>query len=112
MQPVVHIQQDQLDKAILAWTHELAPHGVFTTDSNLTITSWNQWLERHSSLPASQVVGRALFDIIPSLPERRLEQYFRDALNGEAKIVSTALHKYLLPMPPPDRAIGFSHMQQ
>src|SRR5678815_5077255 len=55
---------------------------------------------------------RDSFDIIPSLPERRLEQYFRDALNGAAKIVSTALLKYLLLMPPPDRAIGFSHMQQ
>ena len=112
MQPVVHIQQDQLEKAILSWTHELAPHGFFTTDADLNITSWNQWLERHSSLPASQVVGRSLFDIIPSLAERRLEQYFHNALKGEAKILSTALHEFLLPMPPSISGVGFSHMQQ
>src|SRR5688500_411249 len=29
---------DQLNNAILAWTHELAPHGIVTTDQDLRIT--------------------------------------------------------------------------
>ena len=103
---------DHLNNAILVWNHELAPHGIFTTDKELRITSWNHWLEQHSSLRAEQVLGRPLFDIIPSLAERRLDEYFHDALRGEVKILSRALHGYLLPMPPPGSGNGFDHMQQ
>jgi PAS domain S-box-containing protein len=103
---------EQLNNAILVWTHELAPHGIFTTDKELRITSWNHWLERHSSMRAEQVLGRALLDIIPSLAERRLADYFNDALRGEVKILSRALHGYLLPMPPSASGTSFNHMQQ
>jgi PAS domain S-box-containing protein len=111
--PAVHQTHDQqLDTAILVWTHELAPHGIFTTDAQLRITSWNHWLETHSMFRAEQVVGQPLLKIVPSLSERRLDSYFRDALVGEVKILSTALHRYLLPFPPPLADSGFSHMQQ
>src|SRR5688572_20486822 len=103
---------DQLNSAILAWTQELAPHGLFTTDRDLRITSWNQWLERHSTLRAKQVVGRPLLDIMPSLTERRLDSYFADALRGEVRVLSRALHGYLLPFPPSAPGTSFSHMQQ
>ena len=103
---------EELNNAILVWTHELAPHGIFTTDQELRITSWNHWLERHSSLRAEQVLGRPLLDIIPSLVERRLADYFKDALRGEVKVLSRALHGYLLPMPPSSPGTHFEHMQQ
>ena len=103
---------EQLNNAILVWTHELAPHGIFTTDRDLRITSWNHWLERHSSLRAEQVLGRPLLEIVPSLAERRLGDYFNDALRGEVKILSRALHGYLLPIPPPVSGTSFEHMQQ
>ena len=102
----------QLSAAILAWTQELAPHGIFTTDHDLRITSWNRWLENHSALRAEQVLGRPLFDIIPSLVERHLADYFRDALRGEVKVLASALHRYLLPFPPSIDDTEFSHMQQ
>src|SRR5687767_13318248 len=109
----VHQTHDpQLDTAILVWTHELAPHGIFTTDAQMRITSWNHWLETHSMFRAEQVVGQPLLKIVPSLAERRLDSYFRDALQGEVKVLSTALHRYLLPFPPPLADSGFSHMQQ
>jgi PAS domain S-box-containing protein len=111
--PAVHQAHDpQLDAAILVWTHELAPHGIFTTDAQLRITSWNHWMETHSMFRAEQVVGQPLLKIVPSLSERRLDSYFRDALLGEVKVLSTALHRYLLPFPPPLADSGFSHMQQ
>jgi PAS domain S-box-containing protein len=111
---MTHITQspDQLNAAILSWTHELAPHGIFTTDRDLRITSWNRWLENHSSLRADQIVGRPLLDLIPSLTERRLDDYFADALRGEVKVLSRALHGYLLPFPPPIHGSGFERMQQ
>lgn len=102
----------QLSAAILAWTQELAPHGIFTTDQKLRITSWNRWLENHSSLRADQVLGRSLVEVIPSLVERRLADYFEDALRGEVKVLSRALHGYLLPLPPSIEGSDFSHMQQ
>jgi PAS domain S-box-containing protein len=102
----------QLDAALLMWTHHLAPHGIFTTDTNLCITSWNHWLERHSSLRAEQVLGQPLAQLIPSLSERHLDRYFQDALRGEVKVLSSALHSYLLPFPPTHPESGFSHMQQ
>jgi two-component system, cell cycle sensor histidine kinase and response regulator CckA len=100
---------EQLNAAILTWTHQLAPHGIFTTDRNLRITSWNHWLESHSSLRAEDVLGRHLLEIIPSLSERRLDDYFGDALKGEVKVLSRALHGHLLPLPPPLPETGFSH---
>ena len=106
------LHNQQLDTAILAWTHGLAPHGIFTTDTEMRITSWNHWLETHSTFRAEQVVGEHLLRIVPSLSERRLDGYFRDALAGEVKVLSTALHRYLLPFPPSLPDSGFSHMQQ
>ena len=103
---------EQLNAAILNWTNELAPHGIFTTDKDLRLTSWNHWLEFHSNLRAQQVVGRHLLDIVPTLSDRRLDEYFHDALRGEVRMLSRALHGYLLPFPPPIADTGFSHMQQ
>ena len=105
-------QSPQLSAAILTWTQELAPHGIFTTDQDLRITSWNRWLENHSTLRADQVLGRSLLEVIPSLLERGLDESFRDALRGEVKVLSRALHGYLLPFPPSIEGSDFSHMQQ
>lgn len=107
-----HKTQDQLNAAILNWTHELAPHGIFTTDTDLHITTWNHWLENHSRLRADHVLGRHLIELFPSLAERRLDDYFTDALRGEVKVLSRALHGYLIPFPPSTPQTGFDHMQQ
>jgi len=111
---MTHTQQspEQLNAAILSWTQELAPHGIFTTDRDLRITSWNRWLENHSSIRADQVVGRHLLEVIPSLVDRRLDDYFADALRGEVKVLSRALHGHLLPFPPPICGTRFERMQQ
>jgi PAS domain S-box-containing protein len=104
--------RQELDSAILIWTHHLAPHGIFTTDHEMRITSWNHWLETHSMFRAEQVIGQPLMKIVPSLLDRHLDSYFTDALKGEVKILATALHRYLLPFPPTLPHSGFSHMQQ
>ncbi|HWH68092.1 MAG TPA: PAS domain S-box protein [Candidatus Sulfotelmatobacter sp.] len=106
------LAQDQLHAAILAWTLELAPHGLFTTDTELKITSWNQWLETHARKNAAEVLGKPLVEVIPSLLERRLDHYYRDALQGESKLLSRSLHGYLLPLLPTVPTPQFAHMQQ
>lgn len=98
--------------AMIAWTHDLAPFGVMTTDAELRIQFWNQWLEVHTGLGATTVLGRELFEVFPELPLRGLDLQYRRALAGEVSVLSTALHGYLLPMPPTVRDAGYKHMLQ
>lgn len=90
-----HAQQD----AMLAWMQQVAPYGIFTTDETLRVRSWNEWLVSHSGLPVEAVVGRKLEEVFPDVQTRRLDEYLRRALQGEVSVLSTALHKYLLPLP-------------
>ena len=80
------------------WLTECADQGVFTTDLDLRVTSWNAWLERYTGRSADSVVGRPLVELYPELAERHLDLLYRDALGGHGSIVSTALHRYLLPI--------------
>jgi PAS domain S-box-containing protein len=84
--------------AMLSWVQAIAPYGIFTTDTGLRIRSWNQWLVTHSGLRLEQVAGRSLTELFPEVRERRLDEHFRRALEGEISVLSTALHKYLLPL--------------
>jgi PAS domain S-box-containing protein len=98
--------------AMLRWIRDIAPYGIFTTDRELVIRGWNEWLTSHSALSADEVVGRRLVDVFPDLAERRLDEHFQRALRGEISVLSTALHRYLLPLPNPVRAHPAEHMLQ
>src|SRR5688572_11950450 len=84
--------------AMLAWVQAIAPYGIFTTDTDLRIRTWNQWLVTHSGMSADEVLGRSLTEVFPDVGERRLDEHFRRALAGEISVLSTALNKYLLPL--------------
>ncbi len=88
-----------LNTALLRWLDELANQGVFATDGDLVVRSWNRWLERHTARPADSVIGRKLLELYPELAERGFERYYRAALAGEATVLSHRFHKYLLPIP-------------
>lgn len=98
--------------AMLSWVRDIAPYGIFTTDENLVIRDWNQWLATHSGFPAEAVVGQPLLEVFPDLTRRKLDEYFHRALRGEIAVLSTALHKYLLPFPAPHREYGLDRMLQ
>jgi signal transduction histidine kinase len=98
--------------ALLAWVKDLSPHGIFTTDEQLRVQWWNQWMEVSSGLAASAVVGRKLFELYPDLISRRLGGHFQRALAGEVSVLATALHHYLLPFAPTVREAGLAHMLQ
>jgi signal transduction histidine kinase len=85
--------------AMLGWMEDIAPYGLFTTDGDLVIRSWNHWLAAHSRLPAEAVIGRPLVEVFPDILARKLDEPFTRALRGEISVLSTALHKYLLPLP-------------
>lgn len=89
----------------------VAPYGIFTTDKDLRIQSWNRWLVVQSGLTEEAVIGQPLAKIIPDLVERRLDEPYQRALAGEVAMLSTALHRYLLPLPPP-RGLDLPRMLQ
>src|SRR5262249_52122294 len=96
----------------LSWVQALAPFGIVTTDAELNIRSWNQWLVTHSGLGVEDVIGRPLLEGVPDLRERRPDDHFRRALEGEISLLSAALHRDLLPLAAGDRPGGGDHMLQ
>jgi len=73
--------------------------GLLATNTNLTVTGWNRWLEQRTGRAAAEALGRNLFDLFPDLRTRGLDRYFRQALAGQVAILSQRLHKYILPLP-------------
>ncbi|HEY65984.1 MAG TPA: GAF domain-containing protein [Caldilineae bacterium] len=100
------------DQIALQWLRDFGDHGIFTTDSELIIRTWNPWMERHSGRAADSVIGRNLVEVYPDIASRGLDRFYRQALSGHPMILAQRLHRYLIPMPPTHPEAGFSHMQQ
>lgn len=86
-------------KLTMQWLGEFAAQGVFSTDSQLTIQSWNPWLQTHSGYSAADVLGRNLLEVFPDLTRRGLHKFYERALAGANQILSHRFHSYLLPIP-------------
>jgi PAS domain S-box-containing protein len=105
-------RSQRLVAATLDWFRDSAAQGILTTDAGLVIRSWNHWLELHSGRPASEVVGRELFDVCPELIERGLDRLYREVLTGQIRILAQRLHGYLLAMPPVVEGADSPYMHQ
>src|SRR5690606_31267248 len=81
-------------------------------NESLEVQSWNHWMELHSGLRSDSVIGKSLLTLFPNLEERRLASHFERALQGEASVLATALHRYLLPLRSPFRETTVPHMLQ
>jgi len=99
-------------RAVASWMQEIVPFGIFTTDHELKLTSWNDWLTTHSGLAAEDVLNRRLKDLYPETITPRVEERYARALQGEVSVLSVALHKYLLPFPSTVPESGLPHMLQ
>jgi PAS domain S-box-containing protein len=87
-----------LQMAVAEWFDRSADRGVFVTDTGLVIRHWNGWLAAQTGLTPEEVVGRLLFDLFPTLLDRHIDEYYRDALAGQLRVLSERLHKTLLPI--------------
>ena len=96
---------DAFAASMLSWFENHAAQGLYTTDRELRIRTWNKWLATATGLQTEHVVGELLTDILPSLVERGLDAYYHDALAGQAKVLSHTLHRYLVPCPEADGAM-------
>jgi PAS domain S-box-containing protein len=99
-----HISRTDADfsRGMLRWFEDHAGQGLFTTDRDLKLTTWNRWLVTATGMTGEQVLGQPLFEIAPTLVERGFDVYYREALTGLAKVLSHTLHRQLLPCPRPD----------
>ena len=101
-----------LNAAVLHWMHDLAAQGIVTTDCELNVVEWNNWMEEHTGKRAHEVIGKNLFELFPELIERRLDRHYKWALEGQVRVLSQALHGYLISMPVVSGEHGSAQMQQ
>jgi PAS domain S-box-containing protein len=101
-----------LNAAVLHWMHDLAAQGIITTDSELNVVEWNHWMEEHAEKRAAEVIGKSLLQLFPELTERRLDRHYKWALEGQVRVLSQALHGYLIAMPAVSGEHGYEQMQQ
>jgi PAS domain S-box-containing protein len=53
-----------------------SPIGIFTTDVNLHVTSWNDWLAKTTGLSEESVIGEPIVRVVPDLEKRGLYERF------------------------------------
>jgi len=88
---------EALTTAMFEWLDRQAVGGIFTTDCDLKIHSWNQWLVSATGLSHDAVIGRPLFEVVPTLIERGLDVHYQGALKGQVSVLSHVLHGQLIP---------------
>ena len=89
-------------RSVLRWFEDHAAQGLFTTDLNLHVRTWNRWLTSATGIDAKDAIGRPVREVAPSLVERGLDAHYDEALAGRVKVLSHTLHRYLLPCERPD----------
>lgn len=101
-----------LSAAVLHLMHDLAAQGIITTDSELNVVEWNHWMEERTGKRAGEVIGNNLLALFPELNARRLDRNYKWALEGQVRVLSQALHGYLIAMPVVSGEYGYTQMQQ
>jgi len=87
--------------------------GIFTTDRDLRVRSWDPGLVRLSGIGAEEAAGRPLSEVIPDLSSRGLLARFERVLReGTVEVLAPAFHRYLIPCAPRQPSAHFDRMRQ
>lgn len=87
--------------------------GIFTTDADLVLRSWDNWMARVTGISADAACGRKLTDLFPELESRGMIKRFNRVLaEGIVEVLAPAFHHYLIPCPPQTPSPHFGNMQQ
>src|SRR6478752_6851458 len=84
---------------MLRWMNDHGAQGIITTDAELRIRGWNRWMETRTGNKAETMVGHNLLEAFPELAERKLNNYYERALEGQSGVLSQKFHRFLLEMP-------------
>src|SRR3954447_24604189 len=57
--------------------------GIYSYDTDLTVTLWNPAMERITGVRKSQVLGRNIFDCFPFFKKNGLQHLILDPLQGK-----------------------------
>jgi diguanylate cyclase (GGDEF)-like protein len=73
--------------------------GLIVLDRDLKVLLWNRWMEQHSRLESSQVVGQVITDIFPDLVKKGFVWKVQSVFKlGNYAFFSQRLHRYLFPL--------------
>jgi PAS domain S-box-containing protein len=102
----------RLQSAVTRWFTDETRQGFVATDVEFRIVVWNRWMEIHSGHPAAEIIGQSIFDIYPDAVDRGIREYYENAVAGRVTVVSHGLHRYILPVPSTNAALGVKEMPQ
>ncbi len=78
---------------------EAANIGAIVLNHQQTIVLWNQWMERHATIPASTAVNQRLTALYPELGTGRVQHAIQSALeSGLPSLLSQTLNKHPFPL--------------
>ena len=97
--------------AIARWMTENGTQGILVTDDALRISYVNRRLEKQIGKSTGDMEGQSILSAFPEIASRGLVHYFRQALEGETRVLSHSFHQYLLAIPTPG-GTGSDVMQQ
>ncbi len=87
--------------------------GVFTTDTDLVVKSWDEALAQMTGISAARALGQRLEALVPDLTTRVSAERIREPLiSGAVQVLAPAFHKYLIPCAPLEPSEEFDRMQQ
>ena len=87
--------------------------GIFTTDANLVVRSWDGWLAVATGIDPENARGQALVALFPELKTRGMIARFERVLEkGVVEILAPTFHHYLIPCAPVAPSRRFDKMQQ
>jgi diguanylate cyclase (GGDEF)-like protein len=73
--------------------------GVIVFDAQQRIVLWNRWVEQHSRMPTTQVLGKTFAEVFPDMVDDRTHFAIREALhNNFASLISQTLNKAPFPL--------------
>lgn len=87
--------------------------GVITTDRQLAVQGWSEWVAAATGLSEAAVTGRPLLEFVPVERAELYREVLADVIErGEARVLAPAFHKFLIACPPRVPSAHFTHMQQ
>ena len=87
--------------------------GIFTTDADLVVRSWDGWLALATGIDPENARGQALAALFPELKTRGMIARFERVIEkGVVEILSPTFHHYLIPCAPGAPSKRFDKMQQ
>ncbi len=96
-----------------ASSHAAPRVGVFTTDADLVVKTWDPTLAQMTGIPTARAEGQPLETLIPDVTARVAADVLREPLtSGSIRVLAPALHRYLIPCRPTEPSTEFAHMRQ